>query len=177
MGKSVKLARMILGTVGCWSGLALCASLTSTELKTLPRPAVEARLSSEPWASDYIYVSRLLSEGNKDDAVFWYYVGQLRGRIYYAAHPGEQESQEAFSATTSQLGESINFYAGADPTRWADTINKALAWDAEHDDPQTPKDKFQVQRNQVRQGLVGLHDWTLQHATQLQAAHKSTPKE
>jgi hypothetical protein len=169
-------SRVIFGVVGFWSGLALCGPLTSTEITTLPRPTVEARLSSEPWPSNYIYVSRLLHEGDKDDAVFWYYVGQLRGRIYYAAHPEDQEGQEAFSATTLQMGESINFYAGADPVKWAGTIDKVLAWDAEHDDPQTPKDKYQVQRDQVRQGLVGLHDWTLEHIAQLQAAHKSATK-
>jgi hypothetical protein len=166
----------IAGIAGCWSGFAFCAALTMNELKTLPRPTVEARLASEPWVSDYLYASRLYSESSKDDAVFWYYVGQLRGHIYFVAHPGEQESQETFSTMTTVMGESINFYASTDPIKFAYTINRVLAWDAANDDPQTPKSEFQAQRDQVRQGLTGLHDEILLHADEIRAAHKSHPQ-
>lgn len=151
-----------LAALCCWSTCVFCASLTTVDLKNLPGPAIEARLAAEPYVSDYLYAARLLSEDKKDDAVFWYYVGQLRGRVYYTAHPSDQDGIETFSSVTQVLGESINAYAGSDPAKWAAIINKVLAWDASHDDPQSPKGQFESQRQQVRAGLSQLRDSILQ---------------
>jgi hypothetical protein len=158
-----------------WSCSAFCDPLTSVDIKTLPRATIESRLAGEPWSSDYVYAARLYSEGAKDDAVFWYYVGQLRGRIYFRAHRGQQEPNEAFSAMTAELGESINFYAGNDPVKWANTIDHVLAWDDAHDDPFTPKGEFKSQRDDVRSGLIQLHDTVLKRAAQIKASHERQP--
>lgn len=158
------LQTIALGALFCWSTHVFCAALTTVDLENLPEPAIEARLAAEPYVSDYLYVARLLREGKKDDAVFWFYVGQLRGRIYYTAHPSGQGATETFSSMTQVLGESINTYAVAHPEKLAAVINKVLDWDASHDDPQSPKGEFAGQREQVRAGLSKLRDSILQKA-------------
>lgn len=155
-----------LVVLSSWFTLGVCASLTTVELKNLPERDVEARLVAEPYVSDYLYAARLFSAGKKDAAVFWFYVGQLRGRVYYTAHPTDLDGTEAFTSMTQVLGESINAHAGADPTKWAAILDKVLVWDASHDDTLTPKNEFARQRDEVRAGMKQLRESVLLQAHQ-----------
>lgn len=51
------------------------AGLTPAELKAMPATELEAALPGEHPSSYYVYAGRLFSEGKKDEAVRWFYIG------------------------------------------------------------------------------------------------------
>ena len=98
----------------------------------LPEAEVEGKISASHPAVYYAYAKRLFAQGRKDDAVFWFYVGQLRYRFYLLANPqlprdGDPAVMASLNAT---IGQSINEWAGGDPKSWAADIERALQWDA-----------------------------------------------
>src|SRR6266700_540887 len=107
------------------------AGLSPEDLRKLPPTQIEAALPSEHPASYYCYASRLFAEGKKDDAVVWFYIGQLRYRIYLKATPPTDPSGDPalFASLNATIGQAINEYAGGDPKAWVAQIQKALRWD------------------------------------------------
>lgn len=130
-------------------------ALTPEEVKKLPPAQIEKALPNEHPASYYAYASRLFAEGKKDDAVFWFYVGQLRYRIFLAAKPpaNPQGDPAVFSSLSATVGQTINEYAGGDPKMWAAQMGKALQWDDTHPNALVPKDQYKEATASVRAGL------------------------
>lgn len=79
----------------------------------------------------------------KQEAVFWFYVGQLRYRYYLAANPNlKPDGDPALFASLSEVvGRPINEFAGGKPDLWIGEINHALQWNATHENGFTPKSK------------------------------------
>lgn len=71
----------------------------------------------------------------KQEALFWFYVGHLRYRYYLAANPNlPRDGEPALFASLSEVvGHPINEFAGGKPDVWIAEINRALEWDAAHD--------------------------------------------
>src|SRR5689334_9712989 len=84
------------------------------DLKKLPPPKIEAALPNHHPSAYYGYAIRLFDQGKKDDAVFWFYVGQLRWRFYLKANPNLDPSGDpaALGALNATIGPTINGYAG-----------------------------------------------------------------
>jgi hypothetical protein len=80
----------------------------------------------------YVLASRLYAANRKDEAVFWFYAGQLRYRIRLACHPDLAPDTEPalFGSLQETVGRPVNEYAGADPAAWAAAVERARAWDA-----------------------------------------------
>ncbi len=99
-----------------------------------------------------------MKAGRPDEAVYWFYRGQLRYRIYLSAHPElPPDGEPAISASmNSMLGEPINRYAFGDISKLAATLGRVLAWHDANDDPFTPKAKFAAAHKQQRDGLAEL---------------------
>ena len=101
----------------------------------------------------YLMLAKWLWEsGKKDDAVLWYYIGQVRARAYVAGHPKLDPTGEpaAIGAIFATMGPPINQYAFGDIAGLAATIDRALAWDESHPDNFTPKSP---ERDKVVNGL------------------------
>jgi hypothetical protein len=132
------------------------AALTPSEIQTLDRKKIEKALPQEHPSSYYAYVNRLFSEGKKDDAIRWFYIGQLRYRIYLKSNPQLDPSGDpALSASlNATVGKLINEYAGGNPKIWADQIVAALAWDEKNPDGFNPKEKSASIRSEIREGLA-----------------------
>lgn len=96
----------------------------------------------------------------KQEAVFWFYVGQIRYRYYLAANPNlKPDGDPALFASLSEVvGRPINEFAGGKPDLWIGEINHALQWDAAHDNGFTPKSKAPESYQQIRSGLVAMRD-------------------
>ena len=79
----------------------------------------------------YVLATRLFEAGRKDEAVFWFYAGQLRYRSRLACHPELPPGTEPalFASLQEVAGTPINEHAGADPDAWIAAMERARAWD------------------------------------------------
>ncbi len=118
--------------------------LSLDDLKKLPPAKIEAALPTQDPSAYYLYADRLFHEGKKDDAIFWFYVGQLRSRFYLKANPNLPPggAPAAFSALNATIGPSINGYAGGNVKEWVKAIDRALKWDSEATNGFTSKESF-----------------------------------
>jgi hypothetical protein len=139
----------------------LAAGAAQVDLPKLSSAEIEQRLPNEHPSAYYLFANGLWSAGQKDEAVFWFYAGQLRYRFHLAANPTLDSSGDpaAFAALQATLGEPINLYAGADPPKWARTLDEVLAWDARTHNGFTLKAAFSGELEGVRAGLVKLRDY------------------
>jgi len=108
----------------------------------------------------YILASRLLAAGRGDEAVFWFYAGQLRYRIRLACHPDLQPDVEPalFASLQEEVGRPVNEYAGGDPEAGAAAIARARDWDARTRNGFEPRAPCQAEIADQRGGMGTLID-------------------
>lgn len=114
----------------------------------------------------------LFGAGDRDEAVFWFYLGQLRYRTHLLARKGQLDPSgdpALFASLMEVVGGPVNRYAFGDIPVLARTIDRVLAWDEAHPDGFTPKDRFAVVRDEVRKGLIGMRDDALARADEIRA--------
>ena len=115
----------------------------------------------------YILAEKLFAVGKKDEAVFWYYAGQLRYRVYLLVNKDKPEPSgdpAAFAALSEEIGRPINEYAFGDIPQLAKTIDAVLAWDQSHSNALTPHKKYRSQYDQIIAGLTHMRDEMLRKA-------------
>ena len=123
----------------------------------------------------YILASRLLAEGRRDEAVFWFYAGQLRYRIRLACHPDLQPDVEPalFGALQEEVGRPVNEYAGGDPDAWAASIERARDWDARTRNGYEPKAPCRAAIDDQRGGMGALIDQIRNNGDQIRAQRRA----
>lgn len=84
----------------------------------------------EKYAPPVLYVvsSILFTNGQKDEAMFWFYAGQLRGRID-ANICADKTAGKAIDVLNKQFGLPINQYAFGDISKLTNTVERVLAWE------------------------------------------------
>jgi hypothetical protein len=115
----------------------------------------------------YILAEKLFAAGKNDEAVFWYYAGQLRYRVYLLVSKDKLEPSgdpAAFAALSEEIGRPIDEYAFGDIPQLAKTIDAVLAWDQSHSNALTPHKKYRSQYDQVVAGLTHMRDEMLRKA-------------
>jgi hypothetical protein len=115
----------------------------------------------------YILAQKLFTAGQKDDAVFWFYVGQLRYRVYLLVNNGKLDPSgdpALFASLSEEVGRSINEYAFGDIPQLAKTIDAVIAWDQSHANALTPRDKYKSQYDQIVAGLTQMRDQVIKQA-------------
>src|ERR1035437_1868698 len=149
---------VLLVLAGC--GKSKRADALLGDLKNLSPAKIEAALPNQHPSVYYGYADRLFHQGKKDDAVFWFYVGQLRYRFYLKANPNLDPSGDpaGFGLLNAIIGQSINGYAGGSVKGWVKAIDRALQWDAEVPNGFTSKEKFAAIYEETRAGLKKLRD-------------------
>ncbi len=88
-------------------------------------------------AAMFILAKRLFDAGRRDEAVFWFFEGQLRWRALMASASGPpivNGEQDHFAVLFSEVGPDINHYAFGDIPALLKTIDRVIAWDASHPD-------------------------------------------
>ena len=136
----------------------LAAGLTPEDISSLPSGKIEKALPKEHPSAYYLYANRLFGEEKRDDAVFWFYVGQLRYRVHLQSNPNLDPSGDPalFGSLNATVGQIINEYAGGDPKMWVKQMNRALDWDARNNNGFTSKRKNKVKYEETREGLKKL---------------------
>jgi hypothetical protein len=99
---------------------------------------------------------RLWEAGRKDEAVFFFYLGQLRFRAHLLANPnGDPTGERAlYDALMSTMGPPINQYAFGDIPGLLATIDRVIAWDDGHADDYA----LLKVREDVKSGLKRMRD-------------------
>jgi hypothetical protein len=109
----------------------------------------------------YVLSEKLFAAGKKDEAVFWFYAGQLRYRVYLLVNKDKLEPSgdpAVFASLSEEIGRPLNEYAFGDIPRLAKTIDAVLAWDRTHSNTLTPRKKYRSEYDQIVTGLTHLRD-------------------
>ena len=124
------------------------------------------KLADQHPAEYYRQAAARLAEGKQEEAVFLFYLGQLRYRAHLAARPDlPRDGDPALFASLSEVvGRPINVYAFGDIPALARTIDAVLAYDTAHPDAFTPPSQFPKAHPGVRDGLVRMKDKMLTDA-------------
>jgi hypothetical protein len=130
----------------------LCISLVAVFSAVAKDPAsqsideLEHGIENQHPATFYVLAGKLFETGKKQEAVFWFYVGQLRYRVYLTANKGNPSSDPAlFASLSEEVGRPINEYAFGDIPQLAKMIDAVITWDRSDPNPLTPHDKYQSQ--------------------------------
>ncbi len=123
----------------------------------------------------YILAKKLFAEGAQDEAVFWFYAGQLRYRFYLAANPKlpQDGAPALFASLSSVIGQTINEYAFGDIDRLTSTMDDVLKWDERTDNGFTSKTEHAKEWQEIRTGLARLRDMTRDRADEIRAQRKA----
>lgn len=88
--------------------------------------------------------AQLLNEGKIDEAVKWYYIGQMRFRAHLKANPTLDKSGDPalYASLKYVVGTPINEYAGGSPDTWVELIDQAINWNKNNPNNFTDKKKY-----------------------------------
>lgn len=119
----------------------------------------------------YVLATRLFEAGRRDEAVFWFYAGQLRYRIRLACHPDLPPGTEPalFASLQEGAGQVINEHAGADTEAWAAAMERVLEWDERTANGFEPKQPCAAAIADQRGGLATLVDYVRRNKDQIRA--------
>lgn len=115
----------------------------------------------------YLLAKKLFETGRKDEAVFWFYAGQIRWRARLMGNPQLPRDGEPalFSSLSEVIGRPLNEYAFGDIAGLVKTIDRALEWDASHADTLNRK----PERDKSREGLAGMKAHLVANAGDIRA--------
>ena len=119
---------------------------------------------------------KLFKAGRKEDAVFWFYAGQLRYRVYLKVNEGKlgpSGDPALFASFSEVIGRPLNQYAFGDIPQLAKTIDAVIAWDRSHSNPLTPHDKYQTEYDEIIAGLTKLRDEAVRNADSIGKARSA----
>src|SRR5262249_57333521 len=119
-----------------------------------------AALAGQHPGEYYRRAAQLLGAGRKDDAVFIFYLGQLRYRAHLSARRDlKPDGDPALFASLSEVvGRPVNEYAFGDIPALARTIEAVLAYDRANPDRFTPPSNFAQAYIGVREGLAAMRE-------------------
>ena len=152
--------RFLLGVTLAFSTAVAQAQLTTEAVLSKPDRQVISELPKSHPFTYITYAGRLYKEGRKDEAVKWFYIGEIRYRFYLnAKNLQSSEESSLFASLHASVGPLINEWAGGAPTTWVKSIDAALDWDASHANDYTSKETYRAAWEQTRSGLEGLKQW------------------
>lgn len=154
--------------------LAQPSSKVSDDFNRLTPDELKAGIEKRHPAAYYVLAGKLFGEGARDEAVFWFYAGQLRYRFHLSANPKlEPSGDPALFASLSQvLGQPINEYAFGDLPQLMATIDKVLAWDEQTDNGFTSKASNAASWKDIRGGLVKMREYVQANGDKIRAQRK-----
>ncbi|MBB4003201.1 hypothetical protein [Aurantimonas endophytica] len=125
---------------------------------TMPLADLERAVKNDHPYGYIILAVRKFQAGDKEEAVRWFYVGQLRWRFHIAANPDlPPDGDPALLASMLDgFGRPINEWVGGDVDGWIAFMQAALDWDEANHNGFTAKEDHPTEYRRVRNGLVEL---------------------
>lgn len=122
-------------------------------------------------AGYYRRAADLFREGRRDEAVFVFYLGQLRYRTHLAARPDLPRDRDAalFASLSEVVGRPVNEYAFGDIPALDRTLKAVMAYDAAHPDTFTPPAHYPQATRSIREGLELFRQKLVTEADQIRA--------
>jgi hypothetical protein len=150
------------------------SSTSADDFNRLTTEELESGIEKRHPAAYYVLAGKLFGAGRQDEAVFWFYAGQLRYRFYLSANPGLPPSGDPalFASFSEVIGRPINEYAFGDIEQFSATIDKVLAWDERTDNAFTSKAAHGAALKDVRGGLIKMREYLTVNADQIRAQRK-----
>jgi len=168
MASSCKLEASAMRTAFLSAFLALSfLKASAADLSSLSIDQLKNGIENQHPTAFYILAQKLFTAGQKDDAVFWFYAGQLRYRVYLVVNKDKLPADgdpALFASLSEEIGRPINEYAFGDIPQLAKTIDAVIAWDQSHPNALTPRDKYKSQYEQIVAGLTQMRDQVLKQA-------------
>ena len=159
-------ARVLAAVAGLVMSAA--AAFAQTDVRVPPEAAA---LAGQHPAEYYKSAADLFGGGRRDDAVFVFYLGQLRYRVHLVARPDLRPDGDPalFASLQEVMGRPINEYAFGDIPALARTLEAVLAYDGANPDRFTPPAQFGAAHADIRRGLEGMRDLILRDAESIRA--------
>lgn len=157
-------ALLVLGIAGCDNEtMAVEPENTAQQSQDIAQQSPDeliARAEMLQPADLYVLAAKLMGEGRADEAVKWFYIGQLRYRFHLAATqpPPGSNDRVLFSALSESVGRPINEYAFGDVDAGVAQIDAALRWDETHENRFTSKTRYPDELAETRSGLQSMRD-------------------
>jgi len=134
---------------------ALLAAATAAGARAQSGPNAAASLAGQHPAAYYKRAMELFGTGQKDHAVFVFYLGQLRYRTHLRARPSLKPDGDPalFTSLSEVVGRPINEYAFGDMTALDATLAAVLAYDRAAPDTFTAPAFAPDAHRQTREGM------------------------
>lgn len=120
--------------------------------KGLTKQQAEARLIAEHPSAFLVYGVELLEAGRVEDALLMYQVGMFRYSFYAEATNNKAEHDAMFELMVP-LYQALLDDNRMNPKRTIDRLERALAWDAAHDNHFTSKTKYAAEYQKQRAAM------------------------
>jgi hypothetical protein len=152
--------------------LSFCPSARS-QVRAFATQSIEqlkAGIEDKHPSAFYALAAKLFESGKKDEAVLWFYIGQIRYRVFLrSSGKGIDRGSESrtFSSLSDQIGTTIDRYAFGDIPVLIKTIDEALNWDDVHRNGFTSKQQFKEQYDLIRARLKRMEDEILQKSAMI----------
>jgi hypothetical protein len=118
-------------------------------------PSAVRALNGQHPAAYYRKAAEMFQSGQKDDAVFVFYLGQLRYRTHLRARPDLKPDGDPalFGSLSEVVGKPVNEYAFGDLPKLDETLKAVLAYDQANPDSFTSAAQFPSVHAQQREGM------------------------
>ncbi len=133
---------------------------TETPISEQTVAELENGITNKHPSTYIILAQKLFVQGDKQNAVQWFYVGQIRYRAYLMANPELDPSSDPalFSSLMSVVGTPLNEYIGGDVDEWVKKIDDAIAWHNNNPDGFLGKETHQEIYVTVISGLTEMRN-------------------
>jgi hypothetical protein len=121
-------------------------------------PSAVRALNGQHPAAYYRKAAEMFQSGQKDDAVFVFYLGQLRYRTHLKARPDLKPDGDPalFGSLSEVVGKPVNEYAFGDLNRLDETLKAVLVYDRQNPDSFTTAAQFPDVYSQQREGMESM---------------------
>jgi hypothetical protein len=122
---------------------------------------LEVGIQNKSPTTYFALATELFRSGRRDDATFWYYVGEVRYRfLVLAKAKGAELSEEQahFWLLSQSVGQSIYEKADQHSAALMRSIDRALEWDLQQPNGYTSKSEFRSEHERARQEMLALRE-------------------